>query len=227
VAPFQGRPVSAPAPAGVVPPGITVRRETPADEAGVREVEERAFGRALEARLVDDLRRACPGCLSLVAVTGAGMVVGHLLFSPVTLEPDAPPAAADGPAAPDGAPLGMGLGPLAVLPERQRQGIGSALVMRGVADLSTTACPYVTVVGHPDYYPRFGFVPAAGVGLRCQWDGVPAEAWMALVLDPEGLRDTPGMVRFRREFEDAAQAEAPAPDQSAQSTPPPGRTPSP
>ncbi len=193
--------------------GFTVRVETPADEAGVRACEERAFGRALEARLVDDLRRACPDCLSLVAAAADGSVTGHLLFSPVTLD-DARPA--DGAGSQDPAssrgdshggahPQGMGLGPLAVLPELQRQGIGSALVEHGLAELRAAGCPYVVVVGHPSYYPRFGFVRASSLGLVSHWDAVPDEAWMAFVLDPGAMAGVAGVVRHRPEFDAAAQ----------------------
>ncbi len=186
-------------------PALSIRPETPADEAGVRTVEERAFGRPVEARLVDALRAACPDRLSLVAVTPAGEVVGHVLFTPVTIGPGGPAAAgAHGTAVPPG----MGLGPLAVLPELQRQGIGSALMERSLLDLRAAGCPFVAVVGHPEYYPRFGFVLASGLGLRSQWDAVPDEAWMALVLDP-AAPPAGGVVRFHPEFDAAAQ-DAPA-----------------
>ena len=184
----------------------TIRPEGPADEAGVREVEELAFGRPVEARLAEALRRACPACLSLVAVGDTGRNVGHIVFSPVTLEPDGSAggggqtsSAAGGDAVASGA-CGMGLGPLAVLPERQRQGIGSALVERGLEELRAAGCPCVFLVGHPGYYPRFGFVRASGLGLRSQWDAVPDEAWLALVFDPAALPAAGGLVRFRSEF---------------------------
>jgi putative acetyltransferase len=78
-----------------------------------------------------------------------GAIVGHILFTPVVVE---------------GRPaLGMGLAPLAVLPGRQRQGIGSQLVRRGLDSLRERGCPFVVVVGHPEYYPRFGFEPALRV----------------------------------------------------------------
>jgi putative acetyltransferase len=95
-----------------------------------------------------------------VAVDG-GRIVGHILFSPITVETNHQGI------------KGMGLAPMAVLPERQRQGIGSALVREGLSLLSAQQCPFVIVVGHPEYYPRFGFVPASQYGLICPWEGVP------------------------------------------------------
>lgn len=87
---------------------ITVRREAPQDVKGIREVNLLAFGQPLEADVVDELRRNCPGLLSLVAVRD-GRVVGHIPFSPATIEGDG------------GVLHGMGLAPMSVLPEFQRQ----------------------------------------------------------------------------------------------------------
>jgi putative acetyltransferase len=96
----------------------------------------------------------------------------------------------------------MGLAPVAVLPERQNQGIGSALVTAGLAIIRGSSCPFVIVLGHPDYYPRFGFEPAAGHGIRCQWD-VPDEAFMILVLEEEAMRGASGPARYRPEWDAA------------------------
>ena len=96
--------------------------------------------------------------------------------------------------------VGMGLAPMAVLPYRQRQGIGSRLVRHGLDILRTRRCPFVVVVGHPDYYPRFGFERASTRGVRCQWEGVPDEAFMIAVLDPAIALPRPGMARYRDEF---------------------------
>ena len=173
-----------------------VRAEGPGDEARIREVIERAFGQSAEADIVDELRRACPKCLSLVALDEDGEIIGHVLFSPVEAWP------ADG-AAPLPDLAGMGLGPLAVLPERQRQGVGTALVERGIALLRVRQCPFLIVLGHPDYYPRFGFEPASVHGLRAQWEGVPDEAFMVLALDVQALDGIDGVARYRPEFDAA------------------------
>ena len=139
---------------------ISIRRERPADIAAIRAVNEAAFEESAEADIVDALRDACPDLLSLVAETD-GEIVGHILFSPVTIE--------DGPQSRQG----MGLAPMAVTPNHQRQGIGSKLVEAGLEILREQGRPFVIVLGHPEFYPRFGFVPASRHGLRCQWEGVP------------------------------------------------------
>ena len=165
---------------------MTIREEQPEDAAAVRTVNERAFGQPAEADIVDALRKQCPDCLSLVAVVD-GEVVGHIFFSPVTIE---------------GQELrGMGLAPMAVLPEHQRQGVGSRLVEAGIAALLRASCPFIIVLGHPEYYPRFGFVPASSFGLSCQWEGVPDAAFMALVLDEARMAGVSGIVRYRGEFD--------------------------
>jgi putative acetyltransferase len=169
---------------------IEIRAEQPGDIAVVREINERAFGRPLEAQIVDRLRENCPELISRVAVLD-DRLVGHILFSPVVLESRA------------GVIHGMGLAPMAVLPAHQHQGIGSRLVHGGLAALRETGCPFVIVLGHPDYYPRFGFKPASQYGLRCQWDGVPDSAFMALVLDEGRLCGASGVVRYRHEFDEA------------------------
>ncbi len=167
---------------------VRVRTEQPADAAAVREVNDAAFGRPIEGSLVASLRDAYPEVLSLVA-DAEGVVVGHTLFTPVTI---------------DGwAEVGMALATLAVLPHRQHQGIGSALVQAGLRLLQERACPFVTVVGHPGFYPRFGFQPATRFGLRCQWPAVPEEAFMVLELRPAALQGASGVARYPHEFDAA------------------------
>ena len=166
---------------------MIIRPETPRDVAAVHAVHEHAFGQLLEADLVAKLRRHCREALSLVAESG-GHVQGHILFTPVVIEHQTGPV------------VGMGLGPMAVLPERQRQGIGSALVRHGLDTLRERGCPFVIVVGHPEYYPRFGFEPAAKHALRCQWESVAGAAFMVLILDGATMADVSGVVTYRPEF---------------------------
>ena len=128
--------------------------------------------------------------LSLVAVDD-GQVVGHIFFSPVFASGER------------GTVRGMGLAPMAVLPERQRQGIGSMLAYAGIETIRKRKCPFIIVLGHPEYYPRFGFVPASQHGLSSQWDGIPDEAFMVLVLDKEAMVGVSGVARYRDEFEQA------------------------
>ena len=169
---------------------ITIRPEQPNDIVAVRAINETAFDGPAEAAVVDSLRTACPDALSLVAVED-DRIVGHIFFSPAFVS------------AGKEATRGMGLAPMAVLPERQRQGVGSLLVRAGIEALRERNCPFIIVLGHPEYYPRFGFVPASQHGLSCQWDGVPDEAFMALILDEGAMAGVSGTARYRDEFDEA------------------------
>lgn len=167
---------------------MTIRPERPDDVARVRDINTLAFGQPVEALLVDTLRVNCADALSLVA--DENTVVGHILFTPVTIEADRPL-------------VGMGLAPMAVHPDRQRAGIGTQLVTRGLEILRARGCPFVVVVGHPEYYPRFGFEPASRRGLASQWEGIPDAAFMVLVLDETAMAGVSGVARYRAEFDAA------------------------
>lgn len=142
-------------------PGIHAER--PEDHAAIRRVHELAFGQADEADLVEALRAAGDHVprLCLVAV-GADNVVGHIFFSEARLD--------------TGVPV-LALAPMGVLPERQRQGVGSVLMREALRRAAATDFPLVVVVGHADYYPRFGFERGENHGVVCPFP-VPAEAWM-------------------------------------------------
>ena len=167
------------------PTDATIRSEAPHDVAHVRTVNERAFGRVDEAALVDALRGSA-GAISLVAVLER-RIVGHILFTPVTVEHLDREATA------------VGLGPMAVLPEWQRQGIGTRLVRTGLDRCRAQGHALVFVLGHPDYYPRFGFAPVATGGLRYE-HAVAPEAFMGLELEAGALARARGMVCYRPEF---------------------------
>jgi putative acetyltransferase len=167
---------------------IEVREEQPQDQAIIRRINETAFARAEEAEIVDRLRDSRRDLLSLVAIAD-GKPAGHILFSPVTI---------------DGAhlqPQGRGLAPMAVLPGYQCLGVGSRLVREGLEHLREASIPFVIVLGHPGYYPRFGFAPASRFGIRCQWAGVPDSAFMILVLDRSALEGISGVARYADEFD--------------------------
>jgi len=169
---------------------VELRVEQPQDVAAIHDVNELTFEQPAEANVVDELRRTCPEHVSLVAEED-GAVVGHVLFTPATIRSEGRKV------------IGMGLAPLAVLPERQGRGIGSALVEKGIELLAERGCPFVVVLGHPGFYPRFGFERASAHGLRSQWEGVPDEAFMVLVLDPEAMAGASGVARYRDEFDAA------------------------
>jgi putative acetyltransferase len=165
---------------------ITVREERPEDIADIHRMNREAFGQDAEADLVDRLRAQAKTTLSLVAEQD-GRIVGHILFSPVMIE-----AAA-------GTVTLQGLAPMAVLPSHQKQGIGSRLVARALAILKAAGHRGIVVLGHPAYYPRFGFVPASTYGIRCAYDA-PDEAFMALELTPGALKGCSGLAKFEPEF---------------------------
>jgi putative acetyltransferase len=169
---------------------VSIREEIPSDTTAVRIVLEEAFGQPAEANIVEKLRESCDELLALVAVEDEA-VVGHILFSPVEAEGS------------DGVVRGMGLAPMAVTPECRRRGIGSALVEHGLVILRERDCPFVIVLGHPEYYPRFGFELASRHGLNSQWEGVPDEAFMVLVLNAGVLDGVRGVVKYRKEFDEA------------------------
>lgn len=163
---------------------MRIRPEAPADVDAVRAMNVAAFDGPAEAALVDALRAAARPFLSLVA-DDAGIVAGHILFTPVEV--------------PDVTTLVMGLAPMAVRPDRQRRGIGSALVREGLEQCRNLHVAAVVVLGHPEFYPRFGFAPANRFGLRSEYD-VPPEVFMALELVPGALKGAAGVVRYHPAF---------------------------
>lgn len=163
---------------------ITVRLEEPADQGAVRETNEQAFGTRIEAGFVDALRGS-PDSISLVA-TIDNRVVGHVLFTPVTIEPPADVRMA-------------GLAPMSVRPMYQRKGVGGRLIRAGLEECRRRGFAAVVLVGHPEYYPRFGFVAAHTYGLGCEFP-VPQDAFMVRELEPGALGGVGGVVRYRPEF---------------------------
>ena len=162
-------------------PDVEIRAEAASDQEAVRAVNALAFDRADEADLVDRLRA---DVLALVAEIDAA-IVGHILFTRLRVcTPRADVAA-------------VALAPLAVRPEYQRQHVGSALVMEGIRVLSEMGEQIVVVVGHPDYYPRFGFSADLTRGLRSPFSG---PAFMALELKAGALEGLEGELRYPPAF---------------------------
>ncbi|HET9219917.1 MAG TPA: N-acetyltransferase [Terriglobia bacterium] len=164
---------------------VEIRSERPDDRVAIREVHVRAFGDADAANLVDLLRERKKASISLVAVAG-DKVVGHIMFSPITISQ-----------APEDF-RGIGLAPLAVLPEYQNRGIGSQLARAGLDVCVQGSYDVVVVLGHTSYYPRFGFSRAKDFGLDNEYNA--ADAFMALELKPAALRGVRGLVRYAPEF---------------------------
>ena len=168
---------------------VTIRRETPEDIDSIHYVNEQAFGQPEEANLIDQLRSRGKVKLSLVALEGS-QIVGHILFSPVIVESE------------HGRFEAITLAPMAVIPEYQRKGIGSELVVTGIEECRRLGFGIITVLGHPEFYPRFGFVPAQPKGIGCEFNA-PEEAWMILELKHGALAGRSGTVKFPPEFSEA------------------------
>lgn len=169
---------------------IKIRPETPADEEAIHAVNASAFRTEGEAKVVDRLREVCNPFVSLVAEMDE-QVVGHILFTPVTLKTTECRTV-----------QGMGLAPLAVLPAYQGRGIGSALCNAGLDAMAALDTTFVVVLGHPGYYPRFGFTPAAEQGFQCGYPDTPPEAFMIRVFDEALLNGLSGVIYYRTEFDD-------------------------
>lgn len=152
---------------------LEIRDETPADRAAIRGVVGRAFGDERIAALVDRLREDGVVVASLVAVED-GEVVGHVLFSATPIETN------------DGIVDGAILAPLAVLPERQGRGVGSALARRGIEVCRERGRQALLVLGHPTYYPRFGFSADLARWVRSKYSD-KGQAYMAVELTPGAL----------------------------------------
>ena len=168
---------------------LMIRQEIPEDSAAISNVNEEAFGQKEEGELIGKLRNRGVLTLSLVAVQDNG-IIGHIAFSPVKVESERSSFEA------------IALAPMAVLPAYQRQGIGSQLVQEGLEECRRLGHEIIVVLGHPDYYPRFGFVPAKPKGIDCEFE-VPDEAWMILELRQGALAGRRGTVRFQPEFREA------------------------
>lgn len=165
---------------------MRVRSEESRDRAAVHALNTAAFGRPAEADLVDVLRDTTSPLVTLVADIG-NTIVGHILFSPVLLMEYEHLRI-------------MGLGPMAVAPGHQRRGIGSALVRAGLRQCAQLGCQAVVVLGHPEYYPRFGFVPAVQYGIRCEYE-VPDDVFMVIELEPGVLLGVSGIAHYDKAFD--------------------------
>jgi len=167
---------------------VIIRQERQEDIASIHQVNARAFSSIGEAHLVDKLRSRHQIILSLVAIEDE-QIVGHILFTPVTLSGN------------EKEYTGVGIGPLAVLPKFQKQGIGTLLVKTGLEQCQQKGYEFVVVLGDPGYYSRFGFVSTSRYHILCEYD-VPVAAFMAIALQEGALKKRPGVVKYQPEFND-------------------------
>lgn len=167
---------------------VLIRQERSNDISAIRQVNEYAFQGPAEAKLVDLLRGAEKAVISLVAIDKQN-IVGHIVFSPVTVACNPHNFQA------------LGLAPMAVLPEYQRQGIGSTLVRHGLEECRNQGYALVFVLGHPKFYSRFGFTRASVYGFNNEYHA--EESFMVLELRDGILRSMSGMVKFQPEFQQA------------------------
>lgn len=175
---------------GRAPVEVTIRLEAPGDEPGVRDVERAAFTGPEEADIVDRIRAEAPdGWQSLVAIDATGTIVGHLLMSPCAVEDE------------EGGRVAtvLAVGPVAVLPTVQFRGVGSSLMLAAMSLAVARAVPALVLLGHADYYPRFGFDSARDAGLKPPANAWPDGAWMARRL-PAWDESMRGTVRYPEAF---------------------------
>lgn len=164
---------------------MLIRAEKENDRDAVYTVNESAFETPSEADLVDTLREQAQPLISLVA-EDHGKVVGHIMFSPVSL-PQYPDLKV------------IGLAPMAVAPQHQRKGIGSALVRAGLEQCKQLGFVAVVVLGHPEYYHRFGFSPSSRFGINSEYE-VPEDVFMAIELQPAALHGKAATVKYHAAF---------------------------
>jgi len=167
---------------------ITLRPETSKDYKDITRINDLAFGQKNEGILIEHLRknRAFLPELSIVAEED-GMIIGHILFFPIQIKSG------------DNSYKSISLAPMAVLPEYQNQGIGSKLVRYGLEKCREKGYHSVIVLGHPEYYPRFGFKKASKWGIRLPFEA-PDEAFMAIELVEGGLKGISGVVEYPDEY---------------------------
>jgi len=167
---------------------VSIRPERPGDYDKIDEVIEAAFNQRNEAVLVRKLRGTkefVPG-LSLVATADNG-IIGHILLYPITFTGG----------------VTLVLAPMAVKPELQKRGVGKKLITEGLKKAAENGYGSVIVVGHPEYYPKFGFEKASKCGLRMSFD-VPDEAFMAIELKKDSLKGKGGLIELPQPYLECA-----------------------
>jgi len=175
-------------------PSLVIRKEKPEDYSTVIELTEKAFetmefSDGKEGQLVEKLRKAATFIpeLSLIAEHN-GQIIGHILFTPLKIENE------------NYKNDSLVLGPVSVLPEFQKQGIGGQLIVAGHQKALELGFHSAILIGHPEYYPRFGYQKASGFGLKVAMELPSDDVFMAVELSEAALKDISGMVIFPPEF---------------------------
>lgn len=167
---------------------IEVRREKPEDIDAIRNINLRAFENPAEANLIDKLRTECDDFISFVAVKD-GDIVGHLLFTAAYIEHD------DGEKT-----LGWGLAPMGILPILQKKGVGKKLIETALTEIQEDSDhSFIIVLGHKQFYSKFGFVPASMFGIKSEWSEIPNQSFMIMKLHTP-KRPLTGTAKYRKEF---------------------------
>jgi putative acetyltransferase len=166
------------------PARVRICAETPSDRKAIAQLNDRAFGGTFESELIDRLRADGLVAASLVA-EDEGRMIGHILLSRLDVTAGKRKLNA------------LALVPMAVSPEWQRQGIGSALMRAAIEAARNAQADVIVVLGHPAFYPRFGFSAARAAKLKSPFSG---EAFMVLEITPNALGDGAGHVVYPRAF---------------------------
>jgi putative acetyltransferase len=165
---------------------LIIQQESPKDLNNIYEINKLSFGEETEAKIVNALREADELVLSLVAQID-NKTIGYIAFSEVKIVSENKTHKA------------IGLGPMAILPEYQRKGYGSKLIEEGLTILTERGYGIVVVLGHPNFYPKFGFIPSEKYGIRCEYE-CPPEAFMIKELKHNSLMGIGGIVHYSSMF---------------------------
>lgn len=172
-------------------PPFQIRRQHPQDWHAIRAVIDTAFNDKGEvSAIVARIANACgDDCFGHVAIDQNQKIIGHIWMSPAHIEHDGPPV------------TGHCLSPMAVMPQFQKTGIGKALAHALLDDARRRNTTFILVLGHPEYYPKFGFERADAWNISCPMADAPPEAFMIKVFKPERLKGISGIGRYRHEFD--------------------------
>ncbi len=171
---------------------INLRHETINDYKEIKNINDLAFEQADEGLLIEKLRLN-PDFINKLSIVAEfnDKIVGHILFFPIKIQNDSKKHES------------LALAPMSVLPGFQNKGIGGQLITKGLEIAKELGFKSVIVLGHKDYYPKFGFLPASRWRIKAPFD-VPDEVFMAIALVSDGLKNVSGIVEYPKEFEEVS-----------------------